>query len=179
MTAYLNYKKPPRTAIEAFALLPEGTLCQIIDNMLIMSPSPELFHQDIASEIYDELKFHIKNNHLGKVYFSPLDVYFDSENVFQPDILFISNESISIINDGKIKGAPDLIIEILSPATQKNDLGKKKDIYEKFGVKEYWIVQPKDKSTKVFMLTKENKYTEYYTGKGKAKSKLFKKMFSF
>ncbi len=75
MTAYLNYIVPPRTAFE---LMPEGTLCQIINNMLIMSPSPDLFHQDIASEIYDEIKFHSKNNNLGKVYFSPLDVYFDN-----------------------------------------------------------------------------------------------------
>ena len=86
---------------------------------------------------------------------------------------------MGIIKDGKIKGAPDLIIEILSPATQKNDLGKKKDIYEKFGVKEYWTVQPKDKSTKVFILNKENKYTEFFSGTKKAKSKLFKKTFNF
>lgn len=179
MTVHLNYIEPPRTALEAFELMPEGTLCQIIDNKFIMSPAPEYHHQSISSSIEMALAIFIIKNKLGEILHAPLDVYFDNENVFQPDILFISNENSSIIKNEKIKGAPDLIIEILSPATQKNDLGKKKDIYEKFGVKEYWTVQPKDKSTKVFILNKENKYIEFFSGTKKAKSKLFKKTFNF
>ena len=147
MTVHLNYIEPPRTALEAFELMPEGTLCQIIDNKFIMSPAPEYHHQSISSSIEMALAIFIIKNKLGEILHAPLDVYFE--------------------------------IEILSPATQKNDLGKKKDIYEKFGVKEYWTVQPKDKSTKVFILNKENKYIEFFSGTKKAKSKLFKKTFNF
>lgn len=178
MTTSPKYIRPPQTALEVFELLPEGTRCQLIDNTILMSPSPNIQHQDLAAQIYDVLKIFIIECKNGKLYFAPLDVYFDDENIFQPDILFISNENKSIIQDGKIKGAPDLIVEILSPSSEKLDLGKKKTIYEKFGVKEYWTIQPKDNSTQVFVLTKDNKYTLHYAGKSKFKSKLFKKLFS-
>lgn len=76
-----------------------------------------------------------------------MDVYFTEQNIYQPDILFISNERQHIIEDGKIDGAPDLIIEVLSKGTEKLDRITKKAVYEKCGVLEYWIVDPKTKST--------------------------------
>ena len=178
MTAKVDYIQPPKTALEAFEMLPEGTLCQLINKTIIMSPAPEYEHQSLSRIIERELENFILDYKLGEMLHAPLDVYFDENNVFQPDILFISNENISIIKDGKIKGAPDLIVEILSPATQKNDLGKKKDVYEKFGVKEYWTINPKDKATIVRYLD-NGKYCEYFNGTKKAKSKFFKKTFNF
>ena len=119
MTSKVNYIQPPKTALEAFEILPEGTLCQLIDNKIIMSPSPEYEHQSLSRVIEREIENFVLNNKLGEILHAPLDVYFDEQNVYQPDILFISKENSSIIKDGKIKGAPDLIIEILSSATQK------------------------------------------------------------
>ena len=77
------------------------------------------------------------------MYDAPYDVVLSENNVFQPDIMFVSNENSKIITEKNITGAPDLIIEILSPATGYYDLTEKKEIYTEFAVKEYWIVEPK------------------------------------
>lgn len=85
----------------------------------------------------------VKKHQIGKVYDAPYDVVLGENNVFFPDIMFVSNENSKIITEKNITGAPDLIIEILSPATGYYDLTEKKEIYAEFGVKEYWIVDPK------------------------------------
>lgn len=81
-----------------------------------------------------------------------MDVYLEDENIFQPDILFISNENQHVIEEDGIHGAPDLVIEILSPGTAKYDLMKKKDVYERRGDKEYWIVNPETKLVQGYFL---------------------------
>ncbi|MFE8696521.1 Uma2 family endonuclease [Cytobacillus sp. FJAT-53684] len=78
----------------------------------------------------------------GLVLTSPIDVKFDDKNEFQPDIVYISNENLHIVTEKKIIGAPDIIVEILSPSTSDNDKIRKKAVYERYGVKEYWIVDP-------------------------------------
>ena len=89
---------------------------------------------------------YVEKNDLGEVFYSPIDVYFDEEDVFQPDIVFISKARLDIIGEIKIEGPPDLIIEILSPSTAYYDLGRKYEVYERSGVKEYWVVHPERKS---------------------------------
>lgn len=81
-------------------------------------------------------------NNLGVVFTAPLDVKFDDGNVLQPDVLYISAERKQELVKDRIEGAPDLVIEILSPSNAYYDLRQKKDIYEKYGVKEYIIVDP-------------------------------------
>ena len=76
-------------------------------------------------------------------------IIIDEKNHFIPDVMIICNKNI--ITDLNIQGAPDLVVEVLSPSTAKNDKGIKKDIYEKFGVKEYWIVNTVDKSVEVYL----------------------------
>jgi len=85
----------------------------------------------------------VQKHQIGKVYDATYDVVLSENNVFQPDITFVSNENSKIITEKNITGTPDLIIEILSPATGYYDLTEKKEIYAEFGVKEYWIVDPK------------------------------------
>ncbi|WP_347272952.1 Uma2 family endonuclease [Candidatus Kuenenia sp.] len=131
---------------EDYAKLPEGSPYQLIGGKLIMTPAPSTYHQEISKRLeyllyeYAELK-----QKLGKVFDAPIDVYFEEEETYQPDIIFISNDRIGIIKKEKIEGAPDIIIEILSPSTAYYDLVHKKDIYAKHGVKEYWIVDPIEK----------------------------------
>jgi Uma2 family endonuclease len=79
-----------------------------------------------------------------------VDVIFDRWNVYQPDLIFVSNERASILSSAGVLGAPDLTIELLSPSTSYYDLTKKKDLYERFGVKEYWIVDPIEHSIDIF-----------------------------
>lgn len=131
---------------EDYAKLPEGAMYQLIGGQLIMTPAPLIYHQEISKRLeyllyeYVELK-----QKLGKVYDAPVDVYLEDEETYQPDIIFISNNRLGIIKKEKIEGAPDLIIEILSPSTAYYDLVHKKEVYAKHRVKEYWIVDPMGK----------------------------------
>ncbi|HLF33982.1 MAG TPA: Uma2 family endonuclease [Cyclobacteriaceae bacterium] len=119
-------KHPPRTMMEVFQTLPEGTLAQLIKNNLAMSPSPLEIHQKILNDISFVLNSFIRQHHLGEIRFAPYDVYLDRENAFQPDIFFISNEHLNLIKDDGLHGAPDLVVEILSPSTAKYDLEEKR-----------------------------------------------------
>jgi Uma2 family endonuclease len=145
---------PPRTIMEVFKMLPEGTLAELINGQLYMSPTPTNLHQRVSRKLLIKLSDFVEKNDLGEVFYAPLDIYFDkTSNAVQPDIIFISRNNESQPQD-KIpyEGVPDLLIEILSPSNNKHDLVTKKDLYEKFGVKEYWIIDPTSKESIVYQL---------------------------
>ncbi|MBD0277953.1 MAG: Uma2 family endonuclease [Flavisolibacter sp.] len=146
------YIKPPQTMMEVFQSLPEGTRVQLINNQLIMSPAPTDPHQKVLDKIYRRLGDYIEEKNLGEKRPTPYDVYLNRRNAYQPDIIFIANENLHKIKEDGLHGAPDLVIEILSPATWRIDKEDKKDEYERSGVKEYWMVDPLDKSTEGFQL---------------------------
>ncbi len=170
--------KPPRTMMEVFQSLPEGTLVQLIENNLIMSPAPTFRHQRILMKIIGQLQPFIEKRKLGQVVVAPVDVYLNEENAYQPDIIFISRERQSIIEEDGLHGAPDLIIEILSPGTAKYDLKEKKEVYERFGVKEYWTVEPTSCSVQGWFLV-EGKFEEITAKDGAIPSRLLKETFAF
>ncbi len=170
--------RPPRTMMEAFRSLPEGTLVQLIENNIVMSPAPFDRHQRILSDIYLQLGAFVKKHHLGETRVAPYDVYLGNKNAFQPDILFISEERVSLIEEDGLHGAPDLVIEILSPSTARYDLEEKKDIYERFGVKEYWIVEPESQSVNGYALIHDS-FEEILANKGEIHSKLLGEIFIF
>lgn len=171
------FPKLPRTAKEVFEMLPEGTLAEVIDNTLYMSPSPFFEHQDIISDLLTDMRLHTRATNLGKCVPAPTDVYFNDENIVQPDILFISTDRLNIIQKGRVKGVPDILIEVLS-TNRKYDLEKKKALYEKFGVKEYFVIDPATKDTFTYYHDGK-KYIQQESRKGKIKSKMLKKVFSF
>ena len=140
--------------LEVWESLPEGTLCQLINNKLIMSPAPNILHQEVLNEINIEVSNFLRKSKIGKILIAPTDVHFSNQNILQPDILFIKNENLHKIKTSGLFGAPDLIIEILSPSTSKLDYKEKKSVYEKFGVQEYFIVDPESKSVDSFFLKK-------------------------
>jgi len=142
--------KKKKYTYEDYAKLPEGAPYQLIGGELIMTPAPTPYHQRISRKIEFLLIEYVEKNELGEVFDAPIDVYFEETETYQPDIIFISKERLNIIGETKIKGAPDLIIEILSPSTAYYDLKKKFKIYEKHGVKEYWIVDPEEKSIEIY-----------------------------
>jgi Uma2 family endonuclease len=160
---------PPKTILEVWESLPEGTLCQLINDKLIMSPAPIDLHQIIAGEIFIEVSLYLRANRIGEVRIAPYDVHFSKENILQPDILFIKKENLTKIKSRGLFGAPDLVIEILSPATSHLDFGEKKLLYEKYGVPEYFIVEPNSKSVTSFLL-KNKEYQEQKVKKGMIKS---------
>jgi Uma2 family endonuclease len=170
--------RPPRTMLEVFESLPEGTLVQLIENNLVMSPSPKDLHQEILEELTFQLTTHVRRKKLGKVRFAPYDVYLDQKNAFQPDLIFISNENLYKIQENGLYGAPDLVIEVLSPGTAKYDKGKKKTVYERCGVKEYWIVDPATKAVSGYSLQQE-RYAELEAATGIIQSPLLDTTFKF
>lgn len=169
---------PPRTLLEVFKMLPEGTCAEIIDNSLYMSPSPTLNHQSAIGGLFSQIYSHVLKKKLGHAFVAPLDVYLSKVNVFQPDIVFVSTQNESILKRDGIYGGPDLVIEILSAGTKKIDLTRKKDAYEKAGVKEYWVVDPETHEAIGFRLIK-GKFQEFKRQQNKVSSMLLKRNFKF
>ena len=130
--------------------LPEGAPYQLIGGSLVMTPSPEVYHQDISGKLAYKMRGFVIKNKLGFLYYAPIDVKLSKYNVFQPDVIFIRKKNKKIIGLKNICGAPDVVIEILSPSTAYYDLREKFRVYEKYGVKEYWIVDPKVKSIEIY-----------------------------
>ena len=153
--------------------LPEGSAYQLINGELIMSPAPNLYHQKILNNILILLNNFNSKINFGDIYPSPVDVYFEEYETYQPDIVFVSKERSQILKETKIEGAPDLVIEILSESSAYYDLKHKKNIYEKYGVKEYWIVDPIDKSVEIYENKKEKfDLIEQKKSNGTIKSKI-------
>jgi Uma2 family endonuclease len=137
---------------EDYLQLPEDKRYELIQGEFYMVPSPNVYHQTILQKIFLAVHDYIAKQRLGQLYLAPLDVVLSQEDVLQPDILFISKERSHIITEKNIQGAPDLVIEILSPATADRDRSLKRKLYAKFGIKEYWIVDPASKSVEVMSL---------------------------
>jgi Uma2 family endonuclease len=149
----------PRTAMEVFEMLPEGTACEVIDNTLYMSPSSTTNHQELLLDLASELRAYAKKNNSGRVIISPCDVYLNNgQNVVQPDILFIKKERESIIQTKGIYGAPDLIIEILS-TNKVHDQERKLELYRQNLVPEYVIIDPEIKDVWHYLL-QDNVYVQ-------------------
>ena len=141
------------TYADYYAMTPEGAGYQLLDGELIEMPSPTDYHQDVTADIAFPLRVFAKDSGAGVVYFAPLDVVLTDNDTVQPDILFVSTERRHIITGGKVQGAPDLAIEILSPSTAQYDLGYKMELYARHGVKEYWIGDCDAETIRVLLLT--------------------------
>ena len=161
----------PQTMVDIYRLLPEGTPIQVIDNEFYMSPAPNFSHFDVVDRIVDELKKIVARKNSGRVIFAPVAVFLGDKNAVQPDIFFISTENANIIREEGIFGAPDLIIEVLSKGNANADLVKKKAIYEAFGIKEYFIVDPDNKSVITYFFDNHT-YVEQTTQQGRLISRV-------
>jgi Uma2 family endonuclease len=139
-------------SIQEYLALPEtNRIEELIDGELIVSPPPLDAHQEDLGRIHVFLAGKIPG---GKLRIAPTGVYFNDLNYFEPDIFWISlnNDHCTLRPDGRFwQGAPDLIVEILSPSTAGYDRGVKFDIYEKYGVREYWLVDPQAKFMEVYV----------------------------
>ncbi len=142
----VNANFPPLT-VENYRLLPEtGPRYQLIQGDLYMAPAPNRFHQEISRNLQFELHSYLNRNRIGKLFNAPFDVYLDGINVFQPDIIVVLNEHLEILTEAGAEGAPDLVIEILSPKTRRLDLVNKKQEYARAGVKELWMIDPEPRT---------------------------------
>ncbi len=143
--------------VEDYKNLPESETkrYELLGGELVMVPSPNEAHQCILTNLGFLLWKFVKDNELGAVYFAPFDVVFSEEDVVQPDLIYILNQRRGIITPDDVRGAPDLVIEILSPSTAGRDRTYKKTLYARHGVKEYWIVDPQEKTVEVMSLGEE------------------------
>ena len=139
--------------VEDYKLLPdEGPRYELIEGELIMAPAPNRFHQDISRNLEYLMVDYLRRHPIGVVYDAPFDVYLDETNVFQPDLVFISKARRSILTDAGAQGAPDLVVEVLSPSTRKVDETDKKGVFARTGVNEYWLIDPEEKAIRIYAL---------------------------
>jgi len=136
---------------EDYLLLPEDKQYELIDGDLFMVPAPSLYHQVVCRRISVALTQFVDDRHLGEVLWAPCDVYLSQFDVVQPDIFFIASERRGIMKEACVQGAPDLMVEIISPSDPKKDRDLKRKLYARFGVREYWIVDPVARSIDVLV----------------------------
>lgn len=153
--------------------LPAESQYELRNYNLIEMPAPKRIHQIIVFAVAKILDQLVRLYELGEVYISPFDVIFDEGNTCQPDIIFISKEQKQISKEEGIFGVPDLLVEVVSKGSVVRDYVEKKNDYEKFGVKEYWIIDPLSQTIIVNALV-DGKYQVFSAveEQGIAKSKL-------
>jgi Uma2 family endonuclease len=139
-----------------YCLLPnDGKRYEIIDGELFVTPSPRRPHQKVVSNLVYYLNDFIKKHNLGEVYPAPFDVVFSRFDVVEPDILYISRTRSSVLTDKNVQGAPDLVVEVLSESTNDIDRTTKLKLYGRFGVQEYWIIDPDACSAEIYRRRQE------------------------
>ena len=144
--------KSKQATVEDYERLPEGAPYQLICGELIMSPSPNLFHQEIIANIDRTLGVFIHKNKPGKLIMAPMDLRLSDQDVYQPDLTFIRTENVAQLNPrGRLTVIPDLVIEILSPSTAYYDFTRKKAMYCECGIEEYWIVDPEVETIEIMV----------------------------
>ena len=133
---------------------------ELINGEFILVGAPNIPHQSASASLMMEMGVFVRDRGLGWVYSAPTDVILtdpEGVNVVQPDLAFVSKEREGIITHANIQGAPDLIVEILSPSTGRLDMTTKRDLYARHGVGEYWIADPEARTLTVMVL-REGEY---------------------
>ncbi len=159
---------------EDYLKLEDDKRYEVIKGRLMEMPAPNFEHQRILNFINLKMYNFVLEKDLGEIVPSPFDIILSDNIVVQPDIVFISNENLKNIREGRLFGAPDLVVEIVSPGSFKRDRYEKFEIYEEFGIKEYWIVYPGEKVIEVWVLGENGEYELYSFAEkeGKIKSKV-------
>lgn len=164
--------------MEVYRGLPEGTQAELIDATIYISTSRVRAHQRTVAILSSRMILYAEEKEIGEVYTAPFDVYLDEHaNAVQPDIVFVSAAKLSII-DRYIHGVPDLIVEVLSDGNEDHDRIRKKALYERFGVSEYWIIDASTKNVTGYFY-QNGKYDEAIAGTGKITSRVLNNTFEF
>ena len=170
--------KEKSSTIEDYQSLPEGAKYQLIEGNITEMPSPLEQHQELSMQLIMLLGNHIFSKKLGRFYHAPFDVYLGENNVYQPDLLFVSANRADIVERRGVMGAPDLVIELLSESTESIDRKKKFRNYQKYGVKEYFIIDPEDNEVLSYYL-EDGRYKAAYISYNTLESRLLGKIFEW
>jgi Uma2 family endonuclease len=162
----------PTTAVDVYRMLPEGTRCEVIFNELTMSPSPSREHQIVLIKLTSLLFQFLEEHGSGTLLTAPFDVYLEQlQSVVQPDLFVVLKNDSQIIEKNGVHGVPSIIIEIVS-TNRSYDTQRKRALYEKAGVKEYFLIDPENKLTTLLTLNNAGIYTQTYEGAGMLKSEV-------
>lgn len=131
---------------------PDRNRYEIVDGELFVTPSPITLHQRIVTNLSGELRQHVRKHHLGEIFVAPLDVVFSFSTVLEPDVIFVSRSRRAIVGEKNISGPPDLVVEVLSESTGKLDREIKPKQYALYGVPEFWLVDPLEKTVEILRL---------------------------
>ena len=143
----------PRLTYPELRLMPDdGKRYELIDGEVFVTPSPNEKHQRVLGNLFLSFSSHARPGNLGRVYIAPFDVVFGEKTALQPDLLFVSAKRLGIIGPEYVLGAPDLVVEILSPYRQSYDRVTKLEQYALYGVTEYWIIDPIAESVEIYAL---------------------------
>jgi Uma2 family endonuclease len=135
---------------EDYKQLPDDHRYEVLEGELVMTPAPNNRHQRILLRLAARLELFTQEHGLGTCFLAPTDLILSDKTVLQPDLLFVARNRESIIGPvGGVHGAPDLVVEILSPSTAKRDLEIKRQLYSTYGVREYWSIDPEARSIDV------------------------------
>jgi len=151
-----------RLTVDDLEFIPEereGDRHELIDGELIVTSLPVMIHQTISSNIAFALARFVRNQKIGRVHTALTGVRLADDTLVVPDVCFVTRDRLEIIGERTIDGPPDLIVEILSPDTRQRDVTGKRSLYARFGVREYWIVDPDAKTVLVLALN-EDRYEE-------------------
>ncbi len=145
-------KPKSRLTYEDYAKTPDDERWELIDGELFRMPSPNIAHQRTSGRLFSRMFPFVEDRNLGEVFAAPTDVVLSDTDTVEPDLLFISRERMGIVTRLNVQGAPDLVVEIHSPATAQRDLTAKRELYARHGVKEYWPINPDTRTVTVLLL---------------------------
>ena len=142
----------PSLTYQDYANLEGDERYELLDGELILVAAPDEDHQTASLRMIVRTNAFVDENDLGRVFHAPYDVLFTDTDVVQPDVMFVSKERYHIRTPANIQGAPDLAVEILSPSSSRRDWHDKRELYARHGVREYWIVDPANRTVSVLQL---------------------------
>lgn len=140
-----------RLNYDDYCLLPnDGKRYEIIDGELFVTPSSNFLHQSVVTNLTYYFSAFLKDHPLQCIVVSPFDVVFSQFDVVEPDLLYVSKARYSVLTDKNVQGSPDLVVEVLSPSTAKIDRTTKLKLYARFGVEDYWIIDPVGPAAEIY-----------------------------
>ena len=145
---------------------PEDKRYELHDGDLILVPSPKEQHQDVVGNLFISIALFVRERMLGRVYIAPFDIVCSDNDVVQPDVIFVSNDRLDIITPDNIQGAPDFVVEVLSPSTAHRDRTFKRALYARQGINEFWLVDADARSIEILILGSDGyeAIATYYPG---------------
>lgn len=130
----------------------DGKRYEIIDGVLYVSPAPVPLHQRVLRELFRVLDGHVRRHRLGEVFFAPIGIVLETPSAVQPDLVFIAEHQGDIVREKAVFGAPDLLVEVLSPSSARRDRSLKRRTYERCGVGNYWVLDPRRRRLEAWRL---------------------------